>query len=127
MIRTTLAVAALLSFAVPASAQTPAPGSSMPGMSGASSMTIPQCKTGGPVVWVNTRSKIYYMQGSKYYGKTSHGSYACLSAAKTAGNRPPKTSGMSSSQSQSPGATATGGTITTNQIPGTSSTTSPSP
>jgi hypothetical protein len=79
-------------------------------MSGASSMTIPQCKTGGPVVWVNTRSKIYYMQGTKYYGKTSHGSYACLSAAKAAGDRAPR-GGM---------AAGTGGTHP-NQGPGTTS------
>ncbi len=47
----------------------------------------PSCAAGDPVVWENTgsKSKVYHMQGDSYYGKTKHGTYACKSAADSAG------------------------------------------
>lgn len=37
------------------------------------------------VVWVNLSGKVYHASGSKYFGKTKHGAYACAKAAKNAG------------------------------------------
>ncbi len=77
--RVLLALAAAAAFATPASAQT----MSGPNMS---SMMRPKCTAANPVVWVNTRSKVYYLRGSTYYGKTTHGRYMCRSAAISMGD-----------------------------------------
>ncbi len=83
-------VAVTLSLASPAFAR-----SSM------SSMSMPTCAAGDTVVWVNTRSKVYYMPGASYYGKTKHGKYVCASAATSMGAHAAKSGMMSDSNGSS--------------------------
>jgi ABC-type sugar transport system substrate-binding protein len=52
--------------------------------------TMPACAAGDPVVWVNTKTKVYHMQGDPYYGNTKSGRYACKSTADAAGEHAPK-------------------------------------
>lgn len=40
-----------------------------------------------PVVWVDTKSRVYHVAGSRSYGHTRHGAYMCEAEAKSAGNR----------------------------------------
>jgi len=47
--------------------------------------TMPTCKTGDPVVWVNTKSKVMHMKGDPHYGTTKAGMYACESDAMARG------------------------------------------
>ena len=42
------------------------------------------------VVWANTSSQAYHMQGGEYYGKTKKGAYMCQKAADSAGFHPAK-------------------------------------
>ena len=46
---------------------------------------MPTCKSGDPVVWVNTSSHVYHLSGDPYYGKTKQGAYQCESAAVASG------------------------------------------
>lgn len=39
------------------------------------------------VVWLNTASGIYHMQGERWYGRTRHGAYVCEREADQAGDR----------------------------------------
>ena len=39
------------------------------------------------VVWLNTNSKIYHQQGSRWYARTRQGAYMCEADAKAAGDR----------------------------------------
>ena len=39
------------------------------------------------VVWLNTKSKIYHLKGTHYYGTTKQGEYACRKEADAAGDR----------------------------------------
>jgi hypothetical protein len=40
-----------------------------------------------PVVWVNTKSRVYRVAGSRGYGHTRYGRYMCETEAKSAGYR----------------------------------------
>lgn len=39
------------------------------------------------VVWLNTSSGIYHLQGERWYGRTKHGAYVCEHEADQAGDR----------------------------------------
>ena len=39
------------------------------------------------VVWLNTKSHIYHAKGTRYYGTTKQGEYACRKEADAAGDR----------------------------------------
>jgi hypothetical protein len=40
-----------------------------------------------PVVWLNTKTRIYHMPGTKNFGRTANGGYACEVAAEKDGYR----------------------------------------
>lgn len=40
---------------------------------------------GSNVVWANTRSKAYHLEGDKYFGHTKHGAWMCMGTAKAEG------------------------------------------
>lgn len=44
---------------------------------------------GHGLVWVNTESKVFHREGSRYYGKTKQGKYMTEEDAVKAGYRPP--------------------------------------
>ena len=58
-----------------------------PALAKTSSMsgTMPTCKSGDPVVWVNTKTKVMHMKGDAHYGATKAGMYACESDAMAKG------------------------------------------
>ena len=58
-----------------------------PALAKTSSMsgTMPTCKSGDPVVWVNTKTKVMHMKGDAHYGTTKAGMYACESDAMAKG------------------------------------------
>ncbi len=62
-----------------------------------SSKAMPTCAAGDTVVWVNTRSKVFYEPGASYYGKTRHGKYVCESQATSMGMHMAKGGMMSDS------------------------------
>ena len=40
------------------------------------------------VVWLDTRTHLYYHKGTKMYANTAHGGFACMKEVKEAGNKP---------------------------------------
>ena len=40
------------------------------------------------VVWLDTRTHLYWPKGSKMYANTAHGGFACLKDVVDAGNKP---------------------------------------
>ena len=87
---TAFALAPVVVASVPVEAQTAA---------------MPTCASGDPVVWENSSSKVYHMQGDSYFGKTKHGAYACKSAADTSGYH---ASGSTSSKAKTTASPAAG-------------------
>jgi hypothetical protein len=70
----------------------------VPAFASTSTAAMPTCAAGDPVVWENlSSSKVYHLQGDKYFGATKKGQYACKSAADAAGYHASgsKTSGTS--------------------------------
>lgn len=100
MKRTAAVLALVLAVAVPFGASAKPKGTPAPG--GSLSATVPSCPAGDPAVWVNTSSKIYWAEGTEYYGKTKHGGYACTSAAKALGARAAKASPIGHKHGASP-------------------------
>ena len=75
------------SAAVPVgAAATGAPGTTgnPPGFSDEASAKA-HCTT-DEVVWLNTKSKVYHLKGTHYYGTTKQGEYACRKEADAAGD-----------------------------------------
>ncbi len=99
MIRLAAVLALVLAVAVPFGASAKPKGTPAP--AGSLSATVPSCPAGDPAVWINTTSKIYWAEGTEYYGKTKHGGYACTSAAKAMGARAPKASPIGHGNSMS--------------------------
>jgi hypothetical protein len=62
-----------------------APSAAAADPSPAADQPMPACAASDPVVWENTKKKVYHLKGDKYYGTTKHGVYACKSAADSAG------------------------------------------
>lgn len=65
---------------------TPAPATAAPASPTKSSATAPAAGSGK--VWVNTRSKIYHCEGSRFYGNTKEGEYMSEADAQAKGYNP---------------------------------------
>lgn len=82
--------------AAPAPAATPAPAAPTPAPAPAAkaapaaapAAAAPAPAAGSGQVWVNTKSKIYHCEGSKFYGKTKQGEYMTEADAQAKGFAP---------------------------------------
>ena len=90
------ASAALSSSGAPAAKESAAPAAKTSAAPMAKTATTPAAKTATPAVaaagggdgkvWVNTKSKTYHCEGTKFYGKTKVGEYLTEADAKAKGN-----------------------------------------
>jgi len=78
-------IAALLLTAATglASAAAPAPAPRLFNSDDGAQVQCPQDK----VVWLDTRTHLYYNKGTKHYANTAHGGFGCLKDVKAAGNK----------------------------------------
>ena len=67
-------------------AQNAAPAPTGAGQFGAEAEARARCPS-DKVVWVNTASKVYHYQGTRYYARTRHGAFMCEADARAAGDR----------------------------------------
>lgn len=85
-----LAFSALLvtggaAFAATGTAATATPGTAAGGRTFASQSEAARSCGASSVVWANTRSKAYHLEGDKYFGHTKHGAWMCMGTAKADG------------------------------------------
>jgi len=70
-------------------AAAPKPGALEKGQFATEAEAKASCPT-DTVVWVNLRSGVYHLNGSRNYGQTKQGAYMCEQESVTAGFHPPK-------------------------------------
>jgi hypothetical protein len=100
--------------------------SSLPRMTAMTMM--PSCHHDDPLVWVDPKTKTYYVKGSSKYGQGKSGNYACKSVAVAAGDQPVKSGmGPAGTTIARPMSGTAGSGIETNQMPNSTSSSSPSP